>query len=71
LENTPREKSDIEFLLGQLAGNPVIQKHFKLISSLRNLRNKAVHVGSNFNKQMADEFIDGVGTLAEDLEIIV
>jgi len=69
LENMPREKGDMEFLVSQLSGNPVIQKHHKLLAELRHLRNMAVHVDVRFNKQMADEFIDGVGVVAEDLGI--
>jgi hypothetical protein len=71
LENTPREKGDIEFLINQLSGNAVIQKQHKLINELRHLRNTAVHVDVRFNKQMADEFIDGVTVLAEELGIKV
>jgi hypothetical protein len=71
LENMPREKGDIEFLISQLSGNALVQKHHKLLSELRHLRNMAVHVDVRFNKQMADEFIDGVGVLADDFEIKV
>lgn len=71
LENTLQEKGNLEFLLSLISGNTVIQKHQRLIVELRHLRNKAVHVDVRFNKQMAEEFIDGVATLAEDLDISV
>lgn len=71
MESVLQDRGDIEFLIGQLAGNPVVNKHRKLLYELRNLRNKAVHVGRNFNKQMADEFINGVVVLAEEFEIEV
>lgn len=71
MENTLHEKSSLEFLLNQLSGNAVVHKHHRLIGELRHLRNKAVHVDVRFNKGMAEEFIDGVSTLAEDLEITV
>jgi hypothetical protein len=71
LENILHERGDIEFLVNQLSGNPVVQKHRKMLHDLRNLRNNAVHVGRNFNKQMAEEFISGVGILAEAFEVEV
>ncbi|MHB8056242.1 MAG: HEPN domain-containing protein [Candidatus Aminicenantales bacterium] len=71
MENTLQDKGSIEFLISQLSGNAVIQKHLRLLNELRHLRNSAVHVDVRFNKQMADEFINGVSVLADEMGIKV